>query len=735
MASRARPGRGKKNQLPTEDNPIFSRKDWDGKTMEEFRTDGMWGWRSMKTVGSTKGGSAPPRHEGGSRLRIMSFNVLAQSLTSTTRFPYCNRQVLKWRHRRVSLIKEVLSLNADVLCLQEVDNYHEWWLEKMSLAGYDGVYLKKTTETRRDGVAIFYKRDLFQLFQTKEVKFDDLSSEFENPARALTGHVALIIGLQPWEESSHASAICVTSTQLISGQGFADIHWAQSRRLVKEVERFNSDFQLPIVVCGSINCTPGHEVYDMLTTGVLRELPKPPLKMEDAPVTGTCSRSTIRIAWEVPHEGDAPITGYKIRRRAGGNTAVGFKKEIDVPDSKATGFTVCQLSSGTMYEFIVAGVSAVGVGAFSEPTYPVATLTNFSNPPVNRSLLIAPPPRTTLQIQRMVQEKEAALIKERRAKGLSEIETIVQADDADDYDSSDEEDYGCGYGYSDGAAGVGQTIQQEMASLKLKSTKALQNDQGNSKEGDGEGGSNGGEGGGKKNNASDSYEQPTRQVQTYQRRNQNNGATGGVLGSTFTNNTPRFEDGRASFRQSPVRQPYASGTGRRETMRVHCMCLHSAYETYNAGSEPRCTLVHDTHNETVDYIFYNDETLSVRKLLSIPNIDDLRDLDPRAPDQVPDPYDRKPEGWDDRPRLKRANFDTGDMEEVDNPDYQGTWEPRMVSNMDKYHHFLPNSQFSSDHFALMAEFGFREGLLAATAWNSDVFVAGRGEPSKSKQKK
>ena len=62
----------------------------------------------------------------------------------------------------------------------------------MGLAGYDGVFFKKTSELRRDGVAIFYKRDLFQLFQTKEVKFDDLSSEFENPARALTGHVALI---------------------------------------------------------------------------------------------------------------------------------------------------------------------------------------------------------------------------------------------------------------------------------------------------------------------------------------------------------------------------------------------------------------------------------------------------------------------------------------------------------------------------------------------------------------
>jgi mRNA deadenylase 3'-5' endonuclease subunit Ccr4 len=706
MSSRSRPK--KVSSIPAEKNPIFERKDWAGNTMSEFKVDGLWGWRQLTSVNS---GSSLPSNQNDSRVRVMSFNVLAQSLTSTTRFPYCNSQVLKWRHRRVSLIKEVLSLNADILCLQEVDNYHEWWLEKMGLAGYDGVFFKKTSELRRDGVAIFYKRDLFQLFQTKEVKFDDLSSEFENPARALTGHVALIVGLQPWEESSHASAVCITSTQLVSGSGFADVHWAQSRRLVKEVERFNADFQLPVVICGSFNCNPGHEVYDMLTTGVLRELPKPPFKMENEPTTAARSRSTIRVEWNAPHEGDAPITGYKIRRRAGGNTAVGFKKEIDIPDPNATGFTVCQLSSGTMYEFIVAAVSAVGVGTFSDPTYPVATLTNFSNPPVNRSLSIAPPPRTKLQINKMKKEKEDALIKERISKGLSEIQKTIDANDADDYDSSDEEDYGCGYGYSDGAAGVGQTIQQDMAASKLKLLK-------NSSVNNMSKGSNNGE--------------AKQQVDKYVRRTSTKNEFGGVLGSTFTNSTPRFEDGRASYRQSPVRQPYASGTGRRETMRVHCMCLHSAYSSYNAGSEPRCTLVHDTHNETVDYIFYNDETLSVRKLLSIPKIDDLRDLDPRAPDQVPDPYDRKPEGWDDRPRLKRANFDTGEMEEVDNPDYQGTWEPRMVSNMDKYHHFLPNSQFSSDHFALMAEFGFRDGLLSATAWNSDVFVAGRGDPHKKK---
>jgi hypothetical protein len=141
-------------------------------------------------------------------------SILAQSLTSATRFPYCDRQSLKWRYRRVSLLKEMLSLNADVLCLQELDNYDEWWRGKMGLAGYDGVYLAHQGENRRDGLAVFYKRDLFQLFRTEEVYFNDLAPDFANPARAMTGHVALMLGLQPWEESVHASAMCITCTQV-----------------------------------------------------------------------------------------------------------------------------------------------------------------------------------------------------------------------------------------------------------------------------------------------------------------------------------------------------------------------------------------------------------------------------------------------------------------------------------------------------------------------------------------
>lgn len=490
--------------------------------------------------------------------------------------------------------------------------------------------------------------------------------------------------------------------------------------LLRRVERFNADFQLPVVICGSFNCRPDHAVYEMMESGVLRELPKAPFQMEDPPTTGDRSRSTIRVHWEVPHEGDAPITGYRIRRRAGGNTAVGFSKELEVHDAHARAFTVCQLSSGTMYEFIVAAVNAVGVGKWSDPSYPVATLTNFKNPPVNRSLQVAPPPRTELQIALQKQAKEAAIMAERKARGLAAVEEVVHADEADAYDSSDEEDYGAGYGYSDGAAGVGTYTGHGQKGMEVASASASSGSEEDSE----------GSGGG--------YDSDERAEREREKKSKNRARANrvrklyvsrhGMLGTTDTNATPRFEDGRACLRQSPVRLPYASGSGRREALRVHCMCLKSAYAEYNAGAEPRCTQVRESHNATLDYIFYNDETLAVRRLLSVPKADDLRDIDPRAPDQVADPYDKKPEGWDDRPKIMTANFDTGEMEEIDNPDYQGTWAPRMVTNMDKYHSYLPNSQFSSDHFALMAEFSFKDGLLTATAWNSDTTVAGRAAP-------
>ena len=58
-------------------------------------------------------------------------------------------------------------------------------------------------------------------------------------------------------------------------------------------------------------------IYGIMTTGKIPQKPKPPGKMKYNPIASEPSRSTIKLQWEAPSEGDAPIQGYKIKRRAG----------------------------------------------------------------------------------------------------------------------------------------------------------------------------------------------------------------------------------------------------------------------------------------------------------------------------------------------------------------------------------------------------------------------------------
>ena len=68
--------RGRKTGGETaEVNPIFLRKDWAGNTMEEYKTDGMWGWRTMVAAAATgKGGTGRAGSAStGAQVRVMTF--------------------------------------------------------------------------------------------------------------------------------------------------------------------------------------------------------------------------------------------------------------------------------------------------------------------------------------------------------------------------------------------------------------------------------------------------------------------------------------------------------------------------------------------------------------------------------------------------------------------------------------------------------------------------------------
>lgn len=336
---------------------------------------------------STKESKKEEKEGSGNSFVIVSYNVLAQSKVNAPTYPYCVPSALRWQNRSEKLLEEIVGFEANVLCLQELDNYENYWRPKLQSYGYDSVYQKRKHRSNKDGVAIFYKRDQFQLFSTQELDFDTVGTylgEENSSARMEKGNCGLILGLQPWEESLYPSAICFATAQLTHDE---EIRKKQVLMLLKSIEMFNADFQLPVILCGSFNFLPHSDEYRLVMEG--RFPPKPALP--DAPVLRPVavpiSQTQIRVAWSEPDSvGDAPINGYIVQRRAGGNTIAGFGNPKFFPGNEVLEAVICGLSSGTTYEFIVAAVSAVGEGTFSAPSKPVSTNKNIANPAPNRYL-------------------------------------------------------------------------------------------------------------------------------------------------------------------------------------------------------------------------------------------------------------------------------------------------------------------------------------------------------------
>jgi len=79
------------------------------------------------------------------------------------------RKVLDFRLRRWRLLREIAESNADVICLEEVDHFDDFFQPALAALGYEGVFQAKTKSPSlqfgyySDGVALFWRKDKLRL--------------------------------------------------------------------------------------------------------------------------------------------------------------------------------------------------------------------------------------------------------------------------------------------------------------------------------------------------------------------------------------------------------------------------------------------------------------------------------------------------------------------------------------------------------------------------------------------
>lgn len=100
---------------------------------------------------------------------IMSYNILCEKYATSSHYSYTPSWALTWDSRREVIIQEIKAIDADLICLQEVEagQYEEFFIHHLK-STHESVFWQKSraktmpTKEKRtvDGCATFYRSSM-----------------------------------------------------------------------------------------------------------------------------------------------------------------------------------------------------------------------------------------------------------------------------------------------------------------------------------------------------------------------------------------------------------------------------------------------------------------------------------------------------------------------------------------------------------------------------------------------
>ncbi|PKI83157.1 poly(A)-specific ribonuclease [Malassezia vespertilionis] len=234
---------------------------------------------------------------------ILSYNVLCEKYATTHMYGYTPSWALAWEYRKEFILQEIMSYNADICCLQEVEmgQYEEYFAPKLEQNDYEGIFWPKSrARTMRDderkhvdGCATFFNSRVFKLVDKQLIEFNQLAlqrPDFKKTEdifnRVMTkDNVATIAML---EHRVTGAKLVVANAHMHWDPQFRDVKLVQAAVLMEQLEqaghrfakipshvkpsettppKYTSGLQIPTVICGDFNSTPDSGVYEFLSKG------------------------------------------------------------------------------------------------------------------------------------------------------------------------------------------------------------------------------------------------------------------------------------------------------------------------------------------------------------------------------------------------------------------------------------------------------------------------------------
>ena len=185
-------------------------------------------------------------------LKVCSYNILASKFL----FKYLygvDKKIADFGYRSKNVLKELEYYNSDIWCLQEVDNYEEFYKDSFSKLGYETIFKMKGKVGRYwllpgVGAVLGFKKDKFELIDHKTLIYDNFDKDITN-----TG-IEGIFALLKSKKTGNPYLVSSTHTHWNSDEDF--VQYGQVACLMHNINEFLTEKKLthiPIIVCGDFN--------------------------------------------------------------------------------------------------------------------------------------------------------------------------------------------------------------------------------------------------------------------------------------------------------------------------------------------------------------------------------------------------------------------------------------------------------------------------------------------------
>ncbi|EJU04423.1 hypothetical protein DACRYDRAFT_76875 [Dacryopinax primogenitus] len=193
----------------------------------------------------------------GETFTVVNYNILCERYAPQSLYGYTPAWALRWDYRRQLVLDEITNLNAELVCLQEVDvqTFEEYFVPKLADLGYEGFLwpksrartMAKDDARRVDGCAIFYRQEVFQLiekqlldFQAIAVQRPDFKKTDDLFTRMLTkDHIGVVALL---ENRKTGSRLVLANCHLHWDPELRDVKLVQASLLMEEVDKIADRF-------------------------------------------------------------------------------------------------------------------------------------------------------------------------------------------------------------------------------------------------------------------------------------------------------------------------------------------------------------------------------------------------------------------------------------------------------------------------------------------------------------